>query len=91
MNTYPSAAAGSNSQSAALAPLHQVKAGKAVRIRELCSTPEVSCRLRELGLGEGQIVRLIASHTNIICQVCQARMALNAALARVILVELLPE
>ncbi len=74
-----------------LSPLHQVKAGKAVRIRELCGTPEVACRLREVGLGEGQIIRLIASHTNIICQVCQARMALNATLARLIMVELLPE
>lgn len=70
-----------------LSPLHQIKAGVTVRIRELCSTPEVSLRLREIGLCEGQIIRLIASHTNIICQVCNARLALNSALARMILVE----
>jgi Fe2+ transport system protein FeoA len=70
-----------------LSPLHQIKAGKTVRIRELCATPETSCRLREIGLHEGQIIRLIASHTNIICQVCNARVALNAALAGMILVE----
>jgi Fe2+ transport system protein FeoA len=70
-----------------LSPLHQIKAGKTVRIRELCATPETSCRLREIGLHEGQIIRLIASHTNIICQVCNARLALNAGLAGMILVE----
>ncbi len=70
-----------------LAPLDQVHAGKTVRIRQLCATPEVSCRLREIGFCEGQIIRLIACHTNIICQVCQARLALNNALARMILVE----
>ncbi len=79
-----------NPAMAGLSPLHQIKAGRTVRIRELCGSPEQSCRLRELGLGEGQIIRLIASHTNIICQVCQARLALNAALARMILVEMLP-
>ncbi|HZQ47385.1 MAG TPA: FeoA family protein [Verrucomicrobiae bacterium] len=91
MNAYPGSVGGSNFAPASVSPLHQVKAGKAVRIRELCGSPEVSCRLREIGLGEGQIVRLIASHANIICQVCQARLALNATLARMIMVELLPE
>ena len=43
---------------ATLSPLHQIKAGRTVRIRELCGSPEQSCRLRELGLGEGQIIRL---------------------------------
>ncbi len=70
-----------------LSPLDQVNAGRTVRIRQLCASPEMSCRLREIGLGEGQIVRLIACRANIICQVCQARLALNNALARMILVE----
>lgn len=70
-----------------IAPLDQVRAGRTVRIRELCATPEVSCRLREMGFGEGQVIRLVASHANIICQVCQARLALSNALARLILVE----
>ncbi len=73
-----------------LAPLHQVRAGRRVRIRELLGTPELAGRLRELGLGEGQIIRLVAGHANIICQVCQSRLALSAALAQLVLVELLP-
>ena len=76
---------------APLAPLHSIKVGRSVRIRELCGSPEVSCRLREIGLHEGQIIRLIASHSNIICQVCQARLALNAALASLIMVESVAE
>lgn len=70
-------------------PLHEVQAGKAVRIRRLEGAPEVTCRLREVGLCEGQIVRLISRHSSIICQVCNARMALNDMLARMIFVETL--
>src|SRR5579884_3902901 len=58
----------------ARSPLHQVKAGRQVRVCELCGSPEMSCRLRELGLHEGAVVRLIASHTNIICQICNTRL-----------------
>jgi Fe2+ transport system protein FeoA len=74
-----------------LSPLHQVAVGREVRIRELSATPEVTCRLREIGLCEGQIVRLISRHSNIICQVCNARLALNSQLAGMILVEALAE
>jgi Fe2+ transport system protein FeoA len=72
---------------AALSPLPQVKAGRTVRIRELCASPEVSCRLREIGLHEGQVIKLITCSANIICQVCNARLALNARLAEMIMVE----
>jgi Fe2+ transport system protein FeoA len=72
---------------AALSPLPRVKAGRTVRIRELCASPEVSCRLREIGLGEGQIIKLVACSANIICQVCNARLALNTKLAQLIMVE----
>jgi len=72
---------------AARSPLHQAKVGKAVRICELCGSPEVSCRLWELGLHEGAVIRLIASHANIICQVCNMRLALNARLAELVMVE----
>jgi Fe2+ transport system protein FeoA len=68
-------------------PLPQVKAGRTVRIRALCASPEVSCQLREIGLHEGQLIRLITCSANIICQVCNARLALNAKLAQLILVE----
>ena len=41
-----------------LCPLSRVKAGVAVRIRQLCAAPELQNRLRELGLGEDQIIKL---------------------------------
>jgi Fe2+ transport system protein FeoA len=68
-------------------PLSRVKAGVAVRIKQLCAAPEVQDRLRELGLCEDQIIKLLASHTGFICQVCNARLAISEQLARAILVE----
>jgi len=59
----------------------------AVRIRRLCAAPEVQTRLRELGLGEDKIIKLLGSHTNFICQVCNARLAISQQLAQLILVE----
>lgn len=72
-------------------PLSRVRAGMTVRVRELCATPETQHRLREIGLGEDQIVRLVTSQTNFICQVCNARFAISEQLARLILVEPLPQ
>ena len=68
-------------------PLSCVRIGVAVRIRKLCATPAMQERLRELGLGEDQIVRLLTSHTNFICQVCNTRLAISAQLAQLIMVE----
>jgi len=70
-----------------LCPLSRVKAGVAVRIKQLCASPELQDRLRELGLCEDQIIRLLTSRTNFICQVCNARLAISAQLAQLILVE----
>ncbi|PWU14682.1 MAG: hypothetical protein C5B50_16905 [Verrucomicrobia bacterium] len=70
-----------------LCPLNQVRAGIAVRIKQLCASSEVAARLREIGLGEQQVVRLLTSSTNIICLVCNARLALSEQLAQNILVE----
>jgi ferrous iron transport protein A len=70
-----------------LCPLSRVKAGVAVRIKQLCAAPELQNRLRELGLGEEQIVKLITSQANFICQVCNARLAISQQLAQLILVE----
>ncbi len=39
-----------------LCPLNRVKAGVAVRIKQLCASPEVASRLREIGFGEEQII-----------------------------------
>ena len=79
-----------NEKDCAICPLNRVKAGVEVRIKQLCATPEVATRLREIGLGEDRIVKLITSQANIICMVCNARLALSAQLAQAILVEPLP-
>jgi Fe2+ transport system protein FeoA len=70
-----------------LCPLSRVKAGVAVRIKQLCAAPELQNRLRELGFCEDQIIRLLTSQANFICQVCNARLAISEQLARIILVE----
>jgi Fe2+ transport system protein FeoA len=68
-------------------PLSCVKAGVAVRIKQLCAGPEVQERLRDLGLCEDQVIRLLTSQANFICQVCNARLAISEQLARLIMVE----
>ena len=68
-------------------PLSRVQAGVAVRIKRLCAAPEVQDRLRELGLGEDRIIKLLTSRTNFICQVCNARLAISEQLAQTIMVE----
>ena len=70
-----------------LCPLNRVKAGIAVRIKQLCATPELSDRLREIGFCEDRIIKLLTSHNNIICLVCNTRLALSEQLAQSILVE----
>ncbi len=70
-----------------LCPLTRVKAGVAVRIRRLCASPEMQTRLREIGFCEDQIIRLLTSQTNFICQVCNTRLAISEQLANLILVE----
>jgi Fe2+ transport system protein FeoA len=68
-------------------PLSKVKAGTVVCIKELAGTPEVRGRLRELGFGEKQIVKLLSHQSNLICQVCNARLGISEELADTILVE----
>jgi len=70
-----------------LCPLSQIAAGTAVRIRQLSAPPEVTHRLRELGLGEDQEIRLLSCQESVICQVCNARLAISAQLAETIYVE----
>ncbi|MGA2865297.1 MAG: FeoA family protein [Verrucomicrobiota bacterium] len=67
--------------------MNRVKAGVAVRIKKLCASPEMQDRLREIGFCEERIIRLLTSHTNYICQVCNARLAISERLARLIMVE----
>ena len=68
-------------------PLNRVEAGVALRIKKLAASPDIQIRLRELGFCEEQIIRLLTSHTNYICMVCNARLALSPKLAELIIVE----
>jgi Fe2+ transport system protein FeoA len=68
-------------------PLSRVQAGVAVRIKQLCAAPEIQERLREIGFCEDQIIKLVTSRANFICQVCDARLAFSAQLAQLIMVE----
>lgn len=70
-----------------LCPLNRVKAGTVVCVRELAASQDVSDRLRELGLGEDSRIRLVSHQDSVICQVCNARVALSRKLAEAILVE----
>ena len=73
-----------------LCPLNRVKAGTAVRIKQLSAAPDVSHRLREMGFCEEQQIKLVSQHVNVICQVCNARLGISRQLAETILVETLP-
>lgn len=68
-------------------PLSRVEAGTVVCIKQLSAAPEVTSRLRELGLCEEQQIKLLARDSNFICQVCNARLGISEKLADSILVE----
>jgi len=85
--TKADAAASREGARCEVCPLSRVQAGVAVRIKQLCASPELQSRLRELGFCEDQIIRLLTSQTNFICQVCNARLAISEQLAQIILVE----
>jgi Fe2+ transport system protein FeoA len=70
-----------------LCPLSRVNTGVAVRIKQLSTPPEVTHRLREMGFCEEQKIKLLSRHTNLICQVCNARLGISSRLAEKILVE----
>jgi Fe2+ transport system protein FeoA len=71
-------------------PLSSVRAGTAVRIKQLTTSPEVTHRLREMGFCEEQKIKLLTQNTSIICQVCNVRLGISPELAERILVEPLP-
>jgi Fe2+ transport system protein FeoA len=74
-----------------LCPLSKVAVGASVRVRHLTTSPETSQRLREMGFCEDQTVRLVSRQSNIICQVCNARLGLSMELAEKILVQHVPK
>ena len=67
-------------------PLSRVRAGTVVCIKQLSASAEVISRLREMGLGEEQQIKLLSRDGNLICQVCNARLGISAELAETILV-----
>ena len=75
--------AGSNS----LRLLSRVQTGMVVRVKRLMAAPDVCQRLREIGLNEETLIRLVARQASFICQVRNARLAFSEALANQILVE----
>ncbi len=71
-------------------PLSRVQAGTTVCIKHLATTPELTDRLRELGLCEDRQIKVVACESTFICQVCNARFGISEKLADSILVETLP-
>ncbi len=67
-------------------PLNCVAAGTVVCVKQLALAPDVSDRLREMGFGEEQRVRLVSNQATVICQVCNSRVAISRELAESILV-----
>ena len=68
-------------------PLSRAAAGAVVIVRRLDGTAETNQRLREMGFGEQQRVRVISLQAHVLCQVCHARLGVSARLADLILVE----
>jgi ferrous iron transport protein A len=68
-------------------PLSHVEAGTVVCVKHLSTAPDVTSRLRELGICEQQQIKLLSRDSNLICQVCNARLGISEELADAILVE----
>jgi Fe2+ transport system protein FeoA len=69
-----------------LCQLNRVRAGETVVVKQLNGSPETNQRLREMGFGEEQRVRVITLQANLLCQVCNSRLGLSSRLAELILV-----
>lgn len=67
-----------------------MKPGARVRIRQLSASPDVTRRLREIGFAEDQQIRMVSAQQSVICQVCNARLAISRELAESIWVETVP-
>lgn len=75
---------------AAHCPLSSIDAGTTVCIKRLGTSPDVSRRLREMGLYEERTIKLLSSQSSYICQVCNARLGICEELADSIYVEAVP-
>ena len=76
-----------NCPGSSLCPLSRVEAGSVVCIKRLAASPDLTDRLRELGFCEEQKIRLLTRDSNLICQVCNARLGISEELAESILVQ----
>jgi ferrous iron transport protein A len=88
--TLPTQIAVKGCPNPSVCPLSQIRAGMAVRIKQLGAHPDVNHRLREMGFCEDQQIRLLSQQANVICQVCNVRLGISAQLAETILVEPMP-
>ncbi|MER3522700.1 MAG: hypothetical protein C4326_01185 [Ignavibacteria bacterium] len=67
--------------------LNDVPLGTRVRVRQLISHPELSTRLREIGINENALIRPVnRGNGSLICEVCNTRIGLTQMLARSILI-----
>ena len=65
--------------------LSEAPLGTKVRVRELSARPEVSRRLRDLGIREHAIVSCVSrGHGNLICAIQSTRIGLDRRLAAAI-------
>ena len=86
MATSPKIAKGSCA-GAEVCPLSRVPVGATVCVQSFAASPEIRAQLRALGLCEKQEVKLLSREGNFLCEVCDAKLDLNAELAEAILVE----
>jgi Fe2+ transport system protein FeoA len=73
-----------------ICPLSRVHAGTVVCIKQLTTGPEMTDRLRELGFREDQQIKILSRESNLICQVCNARLGISEDLADSIFVQAVP-
>ena len=71
----------------AVCPLNRVLAGTTVVVKQLTASPDMNRRLREMGFGEEQRVKVLSLTNNLLCQVCNSRLGLSDRLAETILVQ----
>lgn len=71
----------------AVCPLSRVRAGTTVVVKRLTASADMNQRLREMGFGEEQRVKVLSLANNLLCQVCNARLGLSERLAETILVQ----
>jgi len=67
--------------------LNNLLTGRSGRIRRLDGAADACNRLRELGLAENSVVRLLQAGSPVLCQVQHARIGISAELAVQVVVE----